>query len=484
MPKNTKIVATISSLNCSEKFIRRLYEAGMNVVRLNTAHMSHDDALLVVTNTRNVSKKIGILLDTKGPEIRTCNAVEPLTVKFGDTVRIKGAPDETSQDDIICVSHKEFVRDVPVGSSILIDDGDIALGVKSKDSVFLTCTVENDGIIKARKSINIPAVHVTLPALSKKDKDFIRFAADNDLDFIAHSFVRNKKDVLAVQKILDDKKSEIKIVAKIENQEGVTNIDEILDYTYGVMIARGDLAVEIPTEQIPLIQKMIIHKCIEKRRPVIVATQMLHSMIDSPRPTRAEVSDVANACLDHADALMLSGETANGKYPELAVRIMSKIINQVESNNNSCLDATYGDQDQLTTYLAKAAVKATLRLNTKAIVADSATGKSIRALAAYRGRNPIYALIYNKRVTRQLSLSYGVYADYSPMDLESKEPLQDSICRLIGNHQFNDEDLIIVLAGSFGPQHGASYIEVSTAKNLKEKCVYTPSASQLQICEA
>lgn len=481
MPKNTKIVATISSLNCSEKFIRRLYEAGMNVVRLNTAHMSHDDALLVVTNTRKVSKKIGILLDTKGPEIRTCDAVDPLTVKFGDTVRIKGAPSEMSHGDIICVSHKEFVRDVPVGSSILIDDGDIALGVKGKDSEFLTCTVENDGVIRARKSINIPAVHVTLPALSQKDKDFIRFAADNDLDFIAHSFVRNKEDVLAVQEILDDKKSEIKIVAKIENEEGVTNIDEILDYTYGVMIARGDLAVEIPTEQIPLIQKMIIHKCIERRRPVIVATQMLHSMIDSPRPTRAEVSDVANACLDHADALMLSGETANGKYPELAVRIMSKVINQVESKNDSCLDATYENHDQITTYLAKAAVKATLRLNTKAIVADSATGKSIRALAAYRGRNPIYAQIYNKRVTRQLSLSYGVYADYSPLDLESKEPLQESICRLIGNHQFNDEDLITVLAGSFGPNQGASYIEVSTAKNLKEKCVYTPTISQMHI---
>lgn len=474
MPKNTKIVATISNLNCSEAFIGRLYTAGMDVVRLNTAHMSHADALEVIGNVRKVSNKIGILLDTKGPEIRTCDAVEPLTVKFGDSVRIKGAPGELSRDDIICVSHKDFVKDVPEGSSILIDDGHVALAVIGKDEEFLTCSVENDGVIRARKSINIPAVHVKLPALSSKDREFIRFAADHDLDFIAHSFVRNKEDVLAVQQILDEKGSTIKIIAKIENFEGVANIDEILDHAYGVMIARGDLAVEIPTEQIPLIQKRIIRKCIEKRRPVIVATQMLHSMIDSPRPTRAEVSDVANACLDHADALMLSGETASGKYPELAVRIMTKIIKEVESKNGNYIDVPYDDQHKITAYLAKAAVKAALRLGTKAIVADSLTGKSIRALAAYRGGNPIYAQIYDERVMRQLSLSYGVYAEYSKMDVSSSEPLKKSICRLIGDRQFDDEDLIIVLAGSFGATHGASYIEISTAKNLKDKCVFIP----------
>jgi pyruvate kinase len=470
MPKRTKIVATISNLNCSVPFIERLYKAGMNVVRLNTAHMSHEDALDVINNTRKVSDKIALLLDTKGPEIRTCDAKAPLTVKFGDKVRIKGAPGQLSYDDVICVSHKDFVKDVPVGSSILIDDGYVALAVTEKDEEFLNCTVENDGVIKARKSINIPSVHVKLPALSEKDKGFIRFAADNDLDFIAHSFVRNKEDIIAVQEILDEKKSPIKIIAKIENHEGVENLDEILDHAYGVMIARGDLAVEIPTEQIPLIQKKIIKSCVEKRRPVIVATQMLHSMIDSPRPTRAEVSDVANACLDHTDALMLSGETANGKYPEMAVRTMTKIINEVEGKNGAYINVPYSHQNKITAYLAKAAVKAALRLDTKAIVADSVTGKSILALAAYRGGNVIYAQIYDKRVMRQLSLSYGVYADYSQLDITSSEPLKKSICRLIGDKHFDDEDLIIVLAGSFGAKQGASYIEISTAKNLKLKC--------------
>lgn len=471
MFKKTKIVATISSLNCSVEFIRRLFNAGMNVVRLNTAHMSHEDALEVVNNTRAVSDRIGILLDTKGPEIRTCDAVEELSVRGGDAVRIMGGCDKKSVDDIIYVSHNDFVKDVPVGSSILIDDGDIALAVEEKDDNCLYCIVENDGIIKKRKSINIPSVHVTLPALSEKDKGFIRFAVEQDLDFIAHSFVRNKDDVQAVQAILDETGSTIKIISKIENFQGVDNIEEILDHCYGVMIARGDLAVEIPTEQIPLIQKRLINTCIERRKPVIVATQMLHSMIESPRPTRAEVSDVANAILDHADALMLSGETANGKYPDMAVRTMAKIINEVESKQTPFTNVKYSDKHKLTAYLAKAAVKAAMRLNTKAIVADSMTGKSILALSAYRGSNVIYAQVYDKRVMRKLSLSYGVYAEYLMLDITMQDPLRQSICRLIGEDRFKDEDLIIVLAGSFGQSHGASYIEIASAQKFRSKCV-------------
>ena len=431
MQRKTKIVATISSLNCSTEFIGGLYRAGMNVVRLNTAHMSHEDALEVIVNTRKVSDKIGILLDTKGPEIRTCDAENPLSVKHGDYIRVKGAPGEKSHDDVICVSYEHFVKDVPMGSSILIDDGYIALAVMDKDDQYLICHVENDGVIQARKSINIPSVHVRLPALSEKDKGFIRFAADNDLDFIAHSFVRNKQDVIAVQNILDEKKSPIKIIAKIENAQGVENLHEILDHAYGIMIARGDLAVEIPTEQIPLIQKQIVKTCIEKRRPVIVATQMLHSMIESPRPTRAEVSDVANACLDHSDALMLSGETANGKYPEVAVRTMAKIAEEVETKRSSFVDVPYSLENKVTAYLAKSAVKAALRLNTTGIVADSLTGASILALAAYRGDNPIYAQVYDQRVMRRLSLSFGVVADYIPMDITTTMPLKNAICRLI-----------------------------------------------------
>lgn len=470
MKRLTKIVATISTLNCSVSFIEGLYQAGMDVVRLNTAHMSHDDATMVIKNTRAVSEKIGILLDTKGPEIRTCHAAAPLEVRFGDAVRLQGSPEQQSTDDIICVSYADFVKDVPEGSSILIDDGQVALAVLEKDDQFLYCSVENDGAIHPRKSVNIPSVHVKLPALSDKDRGFIRYAAAHNLDFIAHSFVRNKQDVLAVQEILDETASAIKIIAKIENAEGVDNLSEILDHAYGVMIARGDLAVEIPTEQIPLIQKSMIKTCIERRKPVIVATQMLHSMIASPRPTRAEVSDVANACLDQTDAVMLSGETANGKYPELAVRIMAKIAKEVESKKTGYLNIAYHTENKVAAYLAKAAVKTALRLNTKAIVADSLTGKSILALAAYRGTNVIYAQAYDSRVARRLSLSYGVYADFIPMDLGGDSPLQVSICRLIGENRFKDDDLIVILAGSFGPGKGASYIEISSAAHFKLKC--------------
>ncbi len=468
--RKTKIVATISNLNCHPGFIQRLYTAGIDVVRLNTAHMTHENALEVIENTRKVSEKIGIVIDTKGPEIRTCDTEKPLKVEYEDYIRIKGDPSQKSTDNIICVSHKQFVNDVPEGSSVLIDDGSIALAVMEKDEEYLYCYVENDGVIHGRKSINIPSVHVKLPSLSEKDKAFIEFAADNDVDFIAHSFVRSAEDVLAVQSILDKKKSNIKIIAKIENSKGVENLHEILDHAYGVMVARGDLAVEIPTEQIPMIQKQIITTCIARRKPVIVATQMLHSMISSPRPTRAEVSDVANACLDHTDALMLSGETASGKYPEIAVRTMGKIAEEVEAKKSSFIDAPYTQENKVTTYLAKAAVKAALRLNTKAIVADSVTGNSILALSAYRGDNPIYAQVYDKRVMRQLSLSFGVHPDYLLREITSVLPLRKAICRLIEQNRFKPEDLIIILAGHFGAKQGASFIEISNAGTLMEQC--------------
>lgn len=466
MPRKIKIVATISDLYCQSDFLTALHQAGMDVVRLNTAHMTHDSAMKVITSVRGVSNKIAILLDTKGPEIRTCEADQPLKVTYEDRVRIMGDPLGQCAGDIICVSHKNFVRDIPVGSSVLIDDGDVALTVTDKDNNFLYCTVENDGVIQGKKSVNIPSVHVKLPALSQKDKGFIRFAADQNLDFIAHSFVRNKDDVLAVQEILDEKNSTMKIIAKIENRAGVDHLDEILDVAYGVMIARGDLAVEIPAEKIPLIQKKMIKTCINRHRPVIVATQMLHSMIQSPRPTRAEVSDVANACLDHADALMLSGETANGRYPLEAVQTMARIAGEVEGDRISFLDTPYLLDNKVTAYLAKSAVKASMRLNTRAIVADSISGQTILAIAAYRGDNPIYAQLYDEQIMRVLALSFGVFPDFIERRDFNTDPIQKAIQCLVDQGKFEAGDLITVLAGHFGCDHGASYIEISTAESM------------------
>jgi pyruvate kinase len=251
MRRKTKIVATISDRNCEVDLISTLHESGMDVVRLNTAHQTHEDSLKVINNVRKVSDKIALLLDTKGPEIRTTKAIESIPVSYGDTITVKGDPEGITSKACVYVNYRRFVRDVPTGSRILIDDGDIELVVISKDKNALTCEVANNGEISGRKSVNIPSVHVKLPTLSLKDIDYIHFAIDHGLDFIAHSFVRNKGDAIAVQKILDERESNIKIIAKIENQDGVDNIDEILDHVYGVMIARGDLAVEIPQEKDP-----------------------------------------------------------------------------------------------------------------------------------------------------------------------------------------------------------------------------------------
>ncbi len=471
MLKKTKIVATISDMKCDVKLLKSLRKLGMDVVRLNTAHQTHEDTLKVVNNVRSVSEKIALLLDTKGPEIRTTKATESIPVTFGDRVKIKGDPEGITSKECIYVNYKGFVRDIPLHGRILIDDGDIELMVVEKKGSALTCEVRNNGTISGKKSVNIPSVHVKLPTLSLKDIDYIHFAVDHQLDFIAHSFVRNKKDVIAIQKILDERKSDIKIIAKIENQDGVDNIDEILDHVYGIMIARGDLAVEIPQEKIPVIQKMIIDKCIAKRKPVITATQMLHSMIHNPRPTRAEISDVANAVYDGTDAIMLSGETAYGDYAEEAVETMANIAREIESATPKIKETPLLIvNDEISAFLAISAVKASIELNTKAIIADTNKGRTIRALAAYRGNNIIFAQCYHKRVMRELALSYGVYPDYTKLEVATEAYLCDALNALKKKHKLKKNDRVVVLAGNFGPSHGPSFIEVSTTENLRKKC--------------
>jgi pyruvate kinase len=471
MLKKTKIVATISDRKCDIELIKSLRELGMDVVRLNTAHQTHDDTLKVVNNVRAVSENIALLLDTKGPEIRTTQATEDIPVAFGDKIKIKGDPNGITSKDCIYVNYSGFVNDVPVDSRILIDDGDIELIVIDKENSALICEVANNGDICGKKSVNIPSVHVKLPTLSEKDINYIHFAVDQKLDFIAHSFVRNKEDAIAVQKILDVRDSDIKIIAKIENQDGVDNIDEILDHVYGVMVARGDLAVEIPQERIPIIQKMIIEKCIARRKPVITATQMLHSMIHSPRPTRAEISDVANAVYDGTDAIMLSGETAYGDYAEEAVKTMAKIAREIESATPPIKKTPLLIvNNEISAFLAISAVKASIELNTKAIVVDTNRGRTVRALAAYRGNNIIFAQCYDKDVMRELALSYGVYANYSKMEESTEAFLRDALHSLQKEYKLQKEDRVVVLAGNFGASHGPSFIEVSTIENLEEKC--------------
>ena len=330
--KQTKIVASISDRRCSVEFIHDLFEAGMNVVRMNTAHATPEGIREIVENTRKVSHHIGILIDTKGPEIRTTGCSAPIHYKVGDVVKIFGRPEMDTEHDIINLSYTNFANDIHEGDEILFDDGALCMKVIGINGPAVIAQVQNEADLGSHKSVNVPGVHIDLPALTEKDVRNINLAIDLDIDFIAHSFVRSASDVKAVREILDDRGSDIKIISKIENQEGVDNIDEIIEASYGIMIARGDLGIEVPIERIPGIQRSIIRKCVRAKKPVIVATQMLHTMIRNPRPTRAEVTDIANAIYYRTDALMLSGETATGDYPVEAVRTMAQIAEQAEKD--------------------------------------------------------------------------------------------------------------------------------------------------------
>ena len=464
--KRTKIVATISDKRCEIGFLRELYEAGMNVVRLNTAHQTLDEAMKVVRNVRAVSDQIALLIDTKGPEVRTCDIVVPVRVGKGEIIFMTG--DRTLvAEKLIHVSYEHFVRDVQIGDKILVDDGDVELIVRDKKENCLELEASNPGEIKDKKSINVPGVNMHLESLSDKDRKFIQFAMDNKLDFIAHSFVRNKQDVMEIQQILDEQHSNIKIIAKIENQEGVNHIDEILDHVYGVMVARGDLAIEIDAEKIPLIQRYIVNKCIESKKPVIIATQMLHTMIDHPRPTRAEVSDIANAVFSGTDAIMLSGETAYGDYPLEAVKVMSRVAEANESilppdaNRN-----LVRINNEITAALARVAVRMTTMLPIKAIVVDTNSGRTARYLSAFRGGLPVYARYYDEHVMRELALSFGV-RPYFSVKPHSRDEFMRDIPQVLLQNGYQPEDQILVIGGSFGHVRGASFLEVCKISDIK-----------------
>lgn len=464
--KRTKIVATISDKRCEIGFLRELYEAGMNVVRLNTAHQTLDEAMKVVRNVCAVSDQIALLIDTKGPEVRTCDIVVPVRVGKGEIIFMTG--DRTLvAEKLIHVSYEHFVRDVQIGDKILVDDGDVELIVRDKKENCLELEASNPGEIKDKKSINVPGVNMHLESLSDKDRKFIQFAMDNKLDFIAHSFVRNKQDVMEIQQILDEQHSNIKIIAKIENQEGVNHIDEILDHVYGVMVARGDLAIEIDAEKIPLIQRYIVNKCIESKKPVIIATQMLHTMIDHPRPTRAEVSDIANAVFSGTDAIMLSGETAYGDYPLEAVKVMSRVAEANESilppdaNRN-----LVRINNEITAALARVAVRMTTMLPIKAIVVDTNSGRTARYLSAFRGGLPVYARCYDEHVMRELALSFGV-RPYFSVKPHSRDEFMRDIPQVLLQNGYQPEDQILVIGGSFGHVRGASFLEVCKISDIK-----------------
>jgi pyruvate kinase len=467
--KHTKIVASISDNRCEVDFIRTLYESGMNVVRMNTAHASFEGMTRVIENVRKVSKSIALLMDTKGPEIRTTACKEPIELKRGQKIDLTGDPDQMTTSELICVSYPNFYEELEIGTIVLFDDGEIELKILSKSDGRLHCQARNNGALGSRKSVNVPGVRINLPSLTKRDITNIKFAIEHELDFIAHSFVRSAQDVRDIQAVLDQEDSPIKIIAKIENQEGVERIDEILEEAYGVMVARGDLGIEIAQEKIPGIQRLLIRKCVEAKKPVIIATQMLHSMIKYPRPTRAEVADIANAIYCRTDALMLSGETAYGDYPVESVQTMARIAEEAEITKLGLndIEVPFSENDgEVTAFLAKQAARSAVRIHTKAIVTDSFSGRTARFLSAFRGKVPVYAQCYLERTARELALSYGVISTYHPITETAHEYLTYSVRWLLKEGLIEEDDLIAYLGASFGLGGGAKSLAFSIARDV------------------
>jgi len=452
--KKTKIVCTIGPAT-DENVLRQLFKEGLNVVRLNFSHGNHEEHKMRIDMVKKIREEmnlpIGIMVDTKGPEIRLGKFKEEIELKDGDifTLTVK---DIIGDKERASVSYKGLAKDVEKGDRILLDDGLVELVVEDiVDKEDIICKVINGGTLKDHKGLNVPNVLINLPAITEKDIKDIKFAIENDIDFIAASFIRKAEDVIEIRKILEENNGEdIDIIAKIENQEGVENIEEIIEAANGIMVARGDLGVEILTEEIPLIQKRIIKKCNMAGKPVITATQMLDSMIRNPRPTRAEVTDVANAILDGSDAIMLSGETAIGKYPIESVKTMYKIATKTEESLDytEILRSKTSTKDISTTNaISKATCTTAEDLDANAIVTATSSGYTSRAISKFRPRAPIIAATTSEKVMRKLSLVWGVYPVISAKSNNTDEVLDWSINSAVEKGYVNEGDLIVITAG-------------------------------------
>lgn len=454
--KKTKIVCTIGPASEKKEVFKKLVINGLNVARLNFSHGNHEEhksRFEMIKEVREELKQpVAILLDTKGPEIRTGNFKDPEVVlkegqKFTITTR------DVIGDSTICnVSYEGLAKDVSPGDTILIDDGLVALTVENvTNGTDIECTVQNTGVVKDHKGVNVPGVKINLPAITEKDEADIKFGIQMDIDFIAASFVRKASDVLAIRRILEEENADhIQIISKIENQEGMNNLDEIIEVSDGLMVARGDLGVEIPTEEVPLAQKEMIRKCNKAGKPVITATQMLDSMIRNPRPTRAEVTDVANAILDGTDAIMLSGETAAGKYPEEAVEVMSNIAKRTETSidyKNLLKDKSFDKEISVTDALSHATCTTAADLDASAILTATSSGHTTRMVSKFRPSAPIVAATTSERVRRRLSLSWGVYSVLTEELQSTDDIIEASVQKALEAKHINNGDLIVITAG-------------------------------------
>lgn len=455
--RKTKIVCTIGPASETIEKLTQLIDAGMNVARLNFSHGDYEEHGKRIQNIREAvkatGKRVAILLDTKGPEIRTHNMKDgAIELKTGDSTIVSMKEVEGTKE-LISVTYEGLIHDVHVGSKILLDDGLIGLEVTKIDLAQgeIHTKVLNNGTLKNKKGVNVPGVSVKLPGITEKDANDIIFGIEQGVDFIAASFVRRATDVLEIRQLLEEKNAgDIHIIPKIENQEGVDHIDEILDVSDGIMVARGDLGVEIPAEEVPLVQKELIKKCNALGKPVITATQMLDSMQRNPRPTRAEASDVANAIFDGTDAIMLSGETAAGQYPVEAVITMHNIASRTEealSHKDILSNRSKETEHNITDAIGQSVAYTALNLDANAIVTPTESGHTARMISKYRPKSPIVAVSSSEKVARRLSLVWGVYPQLGKKAITTDEMLSIAVQESLNSGIVKHGDLVVITAG-------------------------------------
>ncbi len=457
MVRKTKIVCTIGPAVRDLEIIKQLLLEGMNVARFNFSHGDHQYHQEMMEMVREASKQTGIpvalLLDTKGPEIRTGHMKDDKVVELVTGRRIiLTTEDVEGTEECISISYKNLPLEVTPGKHIYIADGVIDLEVDYIEGNLIHCVIKQGGLIGSRKNVNVIGIRTGLPTITEKDKQDILFGIEHDIDFIAASFVRKSSDVLEIRKFLDEHQSKIHVIAKIEDEEGLENIDEIIKVSNGIMIARGDLGVQLKTEEIPLVQKRIIRKCNTANKPVITATQMLDSMIHHPRPTRAESSDVANAIFDGTDAVMLSGETASGKYPILAVQTMHKIAIEVE-NSSEYRDKirsyfeTFETEQDIAAAIAKAAFITANNINASAILAPTIRGNTPKLISKYRPRQQIIAATTTEAVQRNLLLYWGINPIMAELAQDSEIMMNNALKIALRKKYIHNHDRIVMVAG-------------------------------------
>jgi pyruvate kinase len=469
--KKTRIVCTIGPASEDEKMLKKLILAGMNVMRLNFSHGDFEEHGSRIETVRRLSKElnknVGILLDTKGPEIRTGDFVGgKAEFKKGQVCTIC-TEDIEGTSDKFTISYKELYRDVKPGGFILVNDGQVELLVDHVEGTNIVCVCANDGIVKNKRGINVPAIKLGFDYLSEKDIADITFGCKQNVNFVAASFVRRAQDVLDVKTLLvENGCPEIQIIAKIENSEGVDNMDEILKVADGIMVARGDLGVEVPAEDVPLIQKKLIQKCKDVGKVVITATQMLDSMQENPRPTRAEVSDVANAIYDGTDAIMLSGESAQGKYPEEAVMTMTKIALKTEETldyNALHRTAVETATDDTSEAICMSVTEIASKFNIAAIIVFTESGFTAKKVSRYRPEANIIAATPHEPITRSLSLNWGVKGVVCKFMDDRKKQVEYAEVIAKENGVESGEQILIT-AGTPGVKGATSYLELITVK--------------------